>query len=631
MELTEQELTRFWKKLGSIETKHECKHIPYGRLEQAIKSGDSAGELSHLMVGHYERKAIDVLKDTLDEIGRKDQAKKVEDHSSQFKEEIKRKLKKIREYNSLPMERVDFSARFTKLTLVKKHQQQEDKKNELKAKGKEHTELMKKHRNMSIDIENLFTLVDEEKEEKQKTEPKTVVIQGPAGIGKSFTIHKIMLDWASGELFHDRFQYVFQLRCRELRIHKNDSLDDLILKCSRNLKPALEDILSKPEQVLFIFDGFDELSAGWTDNMNEEDVTSTTVMELLSRNIMPQASLLITTRPTALQALDNIVVIDRYIEIVGFLEDEIKEYFIKSFEDQEKALSAFNIIKGNKVVLSLCFLPIMCWIVCSMMKQALQPGEDIMKNMKTNTQVLIHFVNKLLEHHCRTSEKTEFLKIVSSLAFTGIKEEKLVFKNKDLKKFSINPTGNESPFFGKLFYKTDMDAKSVFHFMHLSIQELFAAMHCVSQSSTEEAVQLLNDSLHRDNLIDVVRFLFGLTDVKSQKIIEDFEMLSPALLKTCLLNWIPEAAASYKKQSPFFLQLLHCLYEIQDPQFAKTAMTTLSNIKLVNRPLSSIDCAVIKYCIEQSDSIQCLDIDIILVEEQVKILWDILPKCQFVR
>uniref|UniRef100_A0A8C4RHX7 Uncharacterized LOC114651554 n=1 Tax=Erpetoichthys calabaricus TaxID=27687 RepID=A0A8C4RHX7_ERPCA len=652
MELKEDELKRFWKKLDSIEPKHHCKHIPLGKLEQADNSVNTAGELAHLMIGYYEEKAIVVLLDTLDEIGRKDLKRKVKnfmfceggckehskrrkiDYNSQYRDEIKYKLEKIREYNSLPGERVDFNARYTKLTLIKKHQQRHGKEKELKEKGKRHTSLMEKHRNMSIDVENLFSFVDEKEEGKK--EPKTVVIQGPAGIGKSFTVQKIMLDWACGKLFHEQFQYVFHLRCRELKSNKNDSLDDLILTCSDSLKPVLQEIMSEPEHLLFIFDGFDELNlpSGKADDRNQEEMASSTVIKLLNRNIMSQASLLITTRPTALQALDEIVKIDRYSEIVGFLEDEIREYFIKSFQDQDKALSAFNIIKGNNVVLSVCFVPLVCWIVCSVMKKGTECGGDLMKNMKTDSQVLLHFINKLLEHHCSTSEKTAFIEKVSRLAFAGIKEGKLVFTDKDLSRFSIKSSGSESTFFSKLFYKTDIDAKAVYHFLHLSVQELFAAMYFAFHSSSGEIDELLNDCLdtNNGNLIHVVRFVFGLTNVKSKEIFEEFQIWSSAELKTCLQSWIPKAVECYRDKSPFLLQLLYCLYEMQDPYLAAHAMTILSQITLRECPLSSIDCAVIKYCIEQSTVVKGIDVyNCHLTEDEVKMLWDILPKCQSVR
>ncbi|XP_039608026.1 uncharacterized protein LOC120528081 isoform X2 [Polypterus senegalus] len=642
------QLKQFWNKLESFEKKHKCKHIPLSKLERAEKSAHPAVEITQLMVGHYGVKAEDVALDVLNEIGRKDLAvkfkdnkeestvhskRKMTDYSKQYKEEIKDNLVKIREYNSLPGETVDFNARYTKLILVKKNQQVEEKKMELEAKGKTHTHLMEKHRDSSINIEHLFSAI-----ENERKEPKTVVIQGPSGIGKSFTVHKIMLDWASGKLFPDRFRYVFHLCCRELRIWENNSLEDLIMQCSDTLKPAIQEIQSDPKSVLFIFDGFDELKLFPEDGESKDgkNVATSVVIKLLRKNILREASLLITTRPTALHVLEKIVTIERCVEVVGFLEEEIKDYFIKSFQNEKEAISAFNIIEENKVVLSMCFVPIFCWIVCSIMKTGGQNSEQIMKNMQTDSQVMLHFINHLLEHHCMssTSGKTEFLQKVNKLAFFGIREEKRVFTEKDLSMCSINTDNNETTFFSKLFFKADARRHVLYHFLHLTVQELFAAIYCVSRSSNEEIEQLLNDSLDTKNqsLIHVVRFIFGLSSVKSQEIMEDGCQIMSNNLRIHLHNWFPKAVMSFRDNPPFLLQLLYCLYEIQDAQFAAYAMTVLSQLNFRRYTLNIIDCTVIKYCIEHTDSLEQLDLCCCNLEEkEIKILWKVIFKSQDIR
>lgn len=36
------------------------------------------------------------------------------------------------------------------------------------------------------------------------------------GMGKSMLAHKVMLDWADGKLFQDRFDYACYINCREM-------------------------------------------------------------------------------------------------------------------------------------------------------------------------------------------------------------------------------------------------------------------------------------------------------------------------------------------------------------------------------------------------------------------------------
>lgn len=59
----------------------------------------------------------------------------------------------------------------------------------------------------SIKLELLF-----EPEDKHTEPVHTVVFQGAAGIGKTILARKIMLDWASGKLFKDKFDYVFFIK-----------------------------------------------------------------------------------------------------------------------------------------------------------------------------------------------------------------------------------------------------------------------------------------------------------------------------------------------------------------------------------------------------------------------------------
>uniref|UniRef100_A0A8C4RJI8 NACHT domain-containing protein n=1 Tax=Erpetoichthys calabaricus TaxID=27687 RepID=A0A8C4RJI8_ERPCA len=437
-------------------------------------------------------------------------------------------------------------------------------------------------------------------EERVEFNSQTVVIQGPAGIGKTFTVHKIMLDWASGELFQDRFDFVFHLCCRELRISDHESLQELIIKCSSILEEALEEILLNPERILFIFDGLDELAFS---EVNARDESA--VKFLLTRKIMPQASVLITTRPTALSVLKG--KIDRYIEIVGFLEDGIMDYFLKSFKDQEKALSAFNVIKGNSVVLSMCFVPMVCWIICSMMKENEEDREDLLKNVTNASQILLHFINTLLEHHFNVSGNSDFLQNVCRLSYHGICEKKTMFKEDELSKFFITTTGSESTFFSKTLFKRHLRVKAMYHFLHLSIQELLAALYCASQASNEETEKLLNDSLslEQGNLIHVVRFLFGLANETSQEIIEDLNIISLSIEKTTLETY---PKTSDQASNHFLLQLLYCLYEMQDAEFATQAMKEIPWIDLSGCLLNRVDCTVIKYCIECSECVQNLDV-----------------------
>ncbi|KAG6924745.1 NLR family pyrin domain containing 3, partial [Chelydra serpentina] len=309
---------------------------------------------------------------------------------------------------------------------------------------------------------------------RNQQNPKTVVLQGAAGIGKTMTARKIMLDWAAGKLYQKKFDYVFYINCRKINlVIEQKSVADLVLDNCPNRKGPIKEIFEKPEKLLFIIDGFDELSSllnidevSLCTNPFQNKPVKTVLCSLLRKEVLQKSFLLITTRPTALEKLKQNLKFPCYAEIMGFSGEERKEYFYKFFCDEKKATQAFNFVKENEMLFTMCFVPIVCWIICMAMKQQMKRGKDLSETSKTTTSVYLLFLSTLLADHFTDSihmqpSKTTLWKLCS-LAADGILEGKILFEDGDLKKHNLSLSNIQSLFLGKSIFQKGIECESVY-------------------------------------------------------------------------------------------------------------------------------------------------------------------------
>uniref|UniRef100_A0A8C3P5A6 NACHT domain-containing protein n=1 Tax=Chrysemys picta bellii TaxID=8478 RepID=A0A8C3P5A6_CHRPI len=452
--------------------------------------------------------------------------------------------------------------------------------------------------------------------------PRTVVLQGAAGIGKTMTARKIMLDWAAGKLYQKKFDYVFYINCRKInRVIAQKSVADLVLNSCPNGKGPIKEIFEKPEKLLFIIDGFDELNS-----LLDIDEVSL----LLRKKVLQKSFLLITTRPAALEKLKQNLKSPYYAEIMGFSGDERKEYFHKFFCDEKKATQAYNFVKENEMLFTMCFVPIVCWIICTAMKEQMKRGKDLSETSKTTTSVYLLFLSTLLTDHFTDSihmkpSKTTLWKLCS-LAADGILKQKILFEEGDLKKHNLSLCNIHSLFLNKSIFQKDTECESVYSFIHLTFQEFFAAMFYVLEEDEETMTKSLTSKKDVNHLLKTygtsknnylmltVRFLFGLLNKERRNDIEKMlNFKTTPKIKWDLLKWF-EAEAKNISSLPYKtyeglcdqLELFHCLYESQEEEFAKIAMDNFQEIRLEHIRFTTMDEIALSFCVKNCCSKQSL-------------------------
>ncbi|XP_008710250.1 NACHT, LRR and PYD domains-containing protein 3 isoform X3 [Ursus maritimus] len=543
--------------------------------------------------------------------------KKKKDYCKKYKKHVRSRFQCI-----------NLNKRYTRLRLVKEHQSQQEREHELLAIGRTSAKMLDSPVS-SLNMELLFEPDD------QHSEPvHTVVFQGAAGIGKTILARKIMLDWASEKIYQDRFDYLFYIHCREVSLGTRRSLGDLIVSCCPDPSPPIHKIVSKPSRILFLMDGFDELQGAFDErtealctNWQKVERGDILLSSLIRKRLLPEASLLITTRPVALEKLQHLLDRPRHVEILGFSEAKRKEYFFKYFSDEQQATEAFRLIQENEILFTMCFIPLVCWIVCTGLKQQMDSGKSLAQTSKTTTAVYVFFLSSLLQS-CGENQKHQVsanIRGLCSLAADGIWNQKILFEECDLRNHGLQ-RADVSAFLRMNLFQKEVDCEKFYSFIHMTFQEFFAAMYYLLEEEKQGGIRNLPRSssklpnrdvtvllenygkFEKGYLIFVVRFLFGLVNQERTSYLE--KKLSCKIsqqIRLELLKWIKEKAKAKNLQiQPSQLELFYCLYEMQEEDFVQKAMGHFPKIEI---SLSTrMDHVVSSFCIENCHSVESLSL-----------------------
>ncbi|XP_040203175.1 NACHT, LRR and PYD domains-containing protein 3-like isoform X2 [Rana temporaria] len=605
-DLNGSDFKRFRNKLSDFSYEDKLP-IPQGKLENAdcITTKD-------LLIGRYgEEGALDVTihvftlivlmgpADDLQErraqhakLKKTTHEKTLSDISKEHSESEKEKFQRIPEYNSRMGEAVHLQEIFTKLWMIIGPRNKEGKEEEINSSGRRHLQNMEKRSPTTIPA--LFD------PDKCGFIPKIVVLQGAAGIGKTVTSKKIMLDWASEDLYRDKFDFVFYLSCREINTIPGDiSLVGLLSKTCRLSSGDLVSILEDPgnqRKLLIIVDGFDELR--WTLEGKSEgcpDISMEThkeiiIQSLLRRQVLPESSLIITTRSLAMKKLNTFIADSRNVEIQGFTREDREEYVHNFYGNKEDADKVLRIIKDDDVVYTMCAVPITCWIVCTVMKQEIRKDLALIR-CHTMTSIYLLYLEILLTHHSNTEpsvpRKQTCLKKLCALANQGLLNQQILFEKKDLERHGLSLDEVESVFLNENIFHWDVRTQTCYSFIHLSVQEFLAALYYgmddwfgfmknIFLPKICKGKSLHDLSSDYSHLAVSVQFMFGLLNENQVKTFSEITGIPISLrAKPAMKKW-----AMKDINQNFCTRTIFCLYETQDEDFIRRVMSGCTDLKL---------------------------------------------------
>ncbi|XP_058486454.1 NLR family CARD domain-containing protein 3-like isoform X1 [Solea solea] len=338
---------------------------------------------------------------------------------------------------------------------------------------------------------------------------RVVLTNGVAGVGKTFSVQKFTLDWAEG-LENQDVNLLIVLSFRELNLIRDQQHS--LLTLLHVFYPTLEKVRAEELAVckpLFIFDGLDEsrLSLDFSSSTLVSDVThrssvNALLTNLIQGNLLPSALVWITSRPAAANQIPPKCVA-RVTEVRGFTDDQKDEYFRKRSRTDDLSSKIISHIKTSRSLHIMCQVPVFCWISATVLEHMLtteQRGEL----PKTLTDLYSHFLlvqterkkNKYDKGH-ETSPRElmeadkDFLLKLGRLAFEHLQKGDIMFYQEDLERCGLSVT-EASVYSGvctEIFRRESVIfQKSVYCFVHLSVQEFLAAVymfHCYTNRKTE--------------------------------------------------------------------------------------------------------------------------------------------------
>ncbi|XP_063049304.1 NACHT, LRR and PYD domains-containing protein 12-like [Engraulis encrasicolus] len=487
---------------------------------------------------------------------------------------------------------------------------------------------------------------------------RSVLTKGVAGIGKTISVQKYILDWAEGNS-NQGINFIFPLCFRELNVirDKECSFMDLLHHFFPETKQLIIDRQMK-YNVLFVLDGLDEcrIQLNFQTNETLTDVKAVTSLDVLLTNIikgnlLPSALIWITSRPAAASQIPPEYV-DLVTEVQGFNDLQKEEYFRKRINSDSLASEIISHMKSSRSLHIMCHIPVFCWIAAMVLEMIYSSGKTEIP--KTLTEMYTYFLLYQTKqrnikfdnvHDLNTQWNQELILHLGKLAYEQLEKGNLIFYDEDLMDSGIDvkEAAVYSGMCTQIFREeSGVFLGTVFCFVHLSVQEYLAALYALLMMEVEKkniistqhppptmtSMNTLQRSAvdkalaHKDGLFDLfLRFLLGLSQESNQAPLHGLIRRGQIGVMDKIRTFIPmrriqmgnDETICYIKEkireassSERMINLFHCLSELNDHSLVEEIQSFLNAGTLSKARLSRDQWSALVFVLLTSD--QNLDV-----------------------
>ena len=412
---------------------------------------------------------------------------------------------------------------------------------------------------------------------------KVVLIEGPAGSGKTTLSWHVCREWAAGRLFQE-FPLLIYTSLEDRSTHKAECLADLIPHHSDEVRKAVSSVVSKQDGkgVCFLFDTWDQVppTLRGKNSFLFQFITGTATKKL------PHCSVIAMSRPVAAGLLYPHLTV--HVNNRGFRPEKLEEFICASLEDSSTKQKLFQQLREKTQVNDLCTLPINAAIVvhlfrCSSYSTLPSTRTGIFKELVSS--LLRRHMQQRTDHGLEQWEEEEFehlpadvlqeFKSVCRLAFHGVIRDKNIFFLDSLRQLGLTHPSSPLGLMQAQQQLTGFRPHHQYSFLHYAVQEFLAAYH-ISKFSEKEQTKAVRQILHSTPLSTVLPFYAGLTRLSNEGVCGILlEVTKHPLDYYAVATALQHTRHESTDRRRLLLALLNCIYEAQKPSICK----------LVNPPL----------------------------------------------
>ncbi|XP_030833872.1 uncharacterized protein LOC100887979 [Strongylocentrotus purpuratus] len=370
--------------------------------------------------------------------------------------------------------------------------------------------------------------------------PKRIMIQGEAGAGKTTFCSKIAWDWITENPVLPKFSWVLVIPFREAKQYTIGEIVKLYLSKDNPATACqiTEYIRSNPKDVFIAFDGLDELDgkvvqqrkAGTKSECHQpksSKLTSDTLQprvhsaeasgsaserggialrDILSSDELAACPVFVTSRPWKVEEIrwdNSLRKLYTFMFVEGFSKENVEVYIHKYFQDDgAKADQLIQLTKDNVIISeNMAPYPIYIAMLCLMWRELGDEKQEKLKSLQTFSQIFDEMFEFLKVHYAQKeitdldsqdfqtfrSQIEKLMEPVAKVAFTGLQENTLSFKEGDFEQCSdsietacrVGVLSQEKKL-SSLYDKSSMYLQSTIFFPHKLFQEYMAGVHLAS-------------------------------------------------------------------------------------------------------------------------------------------------------